>query len=69
MKDVISKSITDSKNFELQYVSFASNENMIELENEITDEILKEEGVCISLAAKLGTTRLIDNIVLGGNNK
>lgn len=44
--------------FELEYVSVADVETLAELE-QITDRAL------VSLAARLGTTRLIDNIVLG----
>lgn len=44
---------------EIQYVAVDSKENMQPLE-----EVVAGEGAVVSLAVKMGSVRLIDNIVL-----
>ncbi len=57
LKEKITEIVSKSNMLKLEYVSIANSETLDELERAQKDSI-------ISLAAKLGHTRLIDNIVL-----
>ena len=57
------KKLAEEPLFKIDYLSVANAITAEELNGEITPEILKD-GVFVSIAAWIGTTRLIDNIVI-----
>ena len=46
----------------VQYIAITDNFSMEEIDS--VEASLKKEGICISMAGKMGQTRLIDNIVI-----
>lgn len=58
--------INETGKFTVHYYSVADKLTGTELEGELTPKVLKE-GVFISLAATIGKTRLIDNIIVNND--
>ncbi|XP_063722100.1 uncharacterized protein LOC134848530 isoform X2 [Symsagittifera roscoffensis] len=62
LKQAIEHSLSLEPMFNLSYIAISDNYSMEEVEE--LGHSLDREGVCISIAGKLGKTRLIDNIVI-----
>eukprot|EP00164_Ancoracysta_twista_P000733 GFYU01000963.1.p1 GENE.GFYU01000963.1~~GFYU01000963.1.p1 ORF type:complete len:332 (+),score=87.04 GFYU01000963.1:63-998(+) len=63
LKKVVSDVLATEKRFTLQYVGLSNRYDGADVDS-IDDRDVKENGVMVSIAVKVGTTRLIDNILL-----